>query len=112
MTLITDIQGLDEGIKEAVAILIDAGVETFESCEGGPGHAFSDPTIRFEGVSSEGYRVLTIAVQNGLKVRELRRTWSYNDCELVGPFWELVLYPEKVAGDMGYTLPDIEEHTL
>ena len=40
---------LDEGIREAVAVLVANGVETFESCEGGPGHAFPEPTIRFEG---------------------------------------------------------------
>ena len=29
---------LDTGIEEIVNILISAGIETFESCEGGKGH--------------------------------------------------------------------------
>ncbi|MGH7475244.1 MAG: hypothetical protein ACRELD_03060 [Longimicrobiales bacterium] len=35
---IDEIEGLDAGIRSAVRLLIDAGVETFESCEGGLGH--------------------------------------------------------------------------
>jgi hypothetical protein len=40
---------LDEGIREFVVILIANGVETFESCEGGRGHCYAEPTIRFRG---------------------------------------------------------------
>src|SRR4051812_9208509 len=36
---------LDAGIRQAVLILRRAGIETFESCEGGDGHAFEVPTV-------------------------------------------------------------------
>src|SRR6266540_3788315 len=34
------------------------GIETFESCEGGPGHAYPEPTIRFQGTPEAGWRAL------------------------------------------------------
>lgn len=43
----TDIYApLDPGISELVALLRSKGVDTFSSCEGGPGHDFAMPTIR------------------------------------------------------------------
>jgi hypothetical protein len=49
-------EGLDPGIREAVERLREAQVETFDSCEGGPGHGFREPTVRFYGDPSEGFR--------------------------------------------------------
>lgn len=81
---------LDPGIAEYVGVLNEAGIETFESCEGGAGHAFSEPTVRFYGERSEGFRALAIAVQYELPVRELRRYWQINRAgEPEGPHWEL-----------------------
>jgi hypothetical protein len=80
---------LDAGIKPYVAALRAEGVETFESCQGGTGHAFPVPTIRFHGDRAEGFRVLAVAQRHGLPVAELRRTWPVNDGEPTGPWWEL-----------------------
>jgi len=55
-------RALDPGIEQAVVILIAAGVETFESCEGGPGHSFPEPTVKFSGDRSEGYRAVAAAL--------------------------------------------------
>jgi hypothetical protein len=41
-------------IAEAVNILNDAGIETFESRQGGDGHRFPEPTIRFYVAMAEG----------------------------------------------------------
>jgi hypothetical protein len=81
---------VDAGIRRAVRVLWSNGVETTESCEGGRGHAFSEPTVRFHGGQAEGFRALGIALQNGLKVVELRRYWSVRDGEPVGPHWEMI----------------------
>lgn len=89
---------LDSGIREAVAILFANGVETFESCEGGPGHTFPEPTICFEGQTSEGLRVLSIALENGLSVANLRRAWGVTDGMIHGPWWELTLLPQRPPG--------------
>jgi hypothetical protein len=47
---------LDEGIAPMVAALAEAGIETFESCEGGLDHAYPEPTVRFHGGRAEGFR--------------------------------------------------------
>lgn len=43
---------LDSGIRNYVLILRSGGIETFESCEGGEGHVFPEPTVRFLGPQS------------------------------------------------------------
>jgi len=80
---------LDCGIKDAVCIFQAEGIETYESCEGGPGHAYPDPTIRFLGDNSEGYKAYAIALRNGLPVSELRRVWVTEEGNLRGPYWEI-----------------------
>jgi hypothetical protein len=53
-----ELEGLDAGILPVVQVLAQNGVETFESCEGGEGHAFYEPTVRFHGNHAEGFRAL------------------------------------------------------
>lgn len=80
---------LDEGIEEAVLVLRAGGIETFESCQGGDGHAYPEPTVRFHGGQPEGYRALAVALQAGLNVTSLRRVWVVQGAEATGPYWEL-----------------------
>lgn len=80
---------LDPGIKSAVEVLCEAGVETFESCQGGDGHSYPEPTVRFHGGRPEGLRALAVVMQAGLDVATLRRVWPIQDGEPVGPWWEL-----------------------
>lgn len=83
---------LDPGIKDAVIILVKAGIETTESCQGGPGHSYPEPTIAFAGEYPEGFRALAVALQHGLPVSELRRVWSVESGEPVGPEWKMTFY--------------------
>jgi hypothetical protein len=81
---------LDTGNSKAVKILQASGVETYESCEGGPGHAFTEPTVRFHGSPGAGWHALGICLDNGLPVMSLRRFWDVLDGdEPTGPKWEL-----------------------
>jgi hypothetical protein len=80
---------LDPGIRSIVMRLREYGVETFESCQGGAGHAMLEPTVRFFGGQAEGPRAFASAHMLGMHVRELRRYWVVLDGELVGPQWEL-----------------------
>lgn len=80
---------LDEGIKRAVLILRSGGIETFESCEGGTGHAYPEPTVRFDGIYADGFRALAVAMTYGLPVRAIRRIWTIEDGEPTGPWWEM-----------------------
>ena len=80
---------IDPGIAEPVARLQAAGIETFESCEGGFGHAFHEPTVRFHGQPAAGFHALGVAMDHGWPVASLRRAWDYTDGELNGPYWEM-----------------------
>ena len=80
---------LDTGIKHAVIALRRAGVETFEFCQGGSGHAYPESTVRFHGGLSEGYRAVAAAMDAGLPIAELRPGWPILDGEVTGPWWEL-----------------------
>lgn len=82
---------IDPGITEAVDILRNAGIETFDSCEGGPGHALPEPTIRFHGNAWAGHKAFAVAMENGLPVLSLRRAYIVTSGQLEGPWWELVL---------------------
>ncbi|MGO8778439.1 MAG: hypothetical protein ACLQKK_05925 [Rhodomicrobium sp.] len=82
---------LDLGIKKAVERLQACGIETFESCEGGPGHAYLEPTIRFHGAPEAGWRAMGICLAYGFPVLALRRVWYVLDAnEPTGPDWEIV----------------------
>ncbi len=85
---------LDSEIADIVVCLRSAGVETFESCQGGAGHAYPEPTIRFHGDRAEGYRAVAAAMAEGFKVSALRRVWPLLDGELTGPYWELTFVVE------------------
>ena len=83
---------LDKGIAPFVDILREGGVETYESCEGGSGHPFPEPTIRFcaSGRPADGWHALSVAIEHALPVSELRKVWSYESDGPNGPFWEMV----------------------
>jgi len=83
---------LDPGIAPYVEALRGDAVETFESCEGGEGHAYPEPTIRFHGNRAEGFRALAAAQTRGIPVASLRRVWPVIEDEPTGPYWELTLY--------------------
>lgn len=80
---------LDIGIAQYVHVLRDNGVETYESCEGGDGHPFLEPTIRIWGGPHAGFLAYAVALQFGLPVSEIRRFWDVIDGELTGPNWEM-----------------------
>lgn len=88
--------GLDPGIEKAVRLLQANGIETFESCEGGEGHAFPEPTIRFHGAPEAGWRAVGICLMLGLPVLALRRAWYLLEGnEPTGPHWEIT-FRERV----------------
>ena len=92
-----DIDGetpLDEGIRRYVLILRAQGIETFESCQGGEGHSFTEPTVRFHGNQVEGYRAFAAAMNYGLPVSSLRRYYQVIDGQLEGPSWEMT-FPQQ-----------------
>lgn len=87
---------LDQGIARGVEILVGAGIETYESCEGGEGHSYAEPTIRFHGDRAKGFHALSVALEHGLPVSAIRRCWNVIDNEPTGPTWEIV-FSEKLS---------------
>lgn len=83
---------IDAGIRRYVLILRSQGIETYESCQGGPGHSFPEPTVRFNGNAYEGFRAFTAAMNYGLPVLSLRRFYVVDDGQLVGPWWEMTFH--------------------
>ena len=82
---------IDAGIRQAVKRLQEAGIDTFESCEGGPGHAYPEPTVAFHGTPEAGWRALGVCLAYGLPIQSLRRVWHVLDGdEPNGPYWEVV----------------------
>ena len=88
---------LDAGIRRYVLLLRAGGVETFESCQGGEGHAFAEPTVRFHGGSAQAYRAFAVAMENGLPVLHLKMSYSVDKGILTGPWWEIVFVTTDAA---------------
>jgi len=85
---------LDKGIRREVEVLRAAGIETFESCQGGKGHSSPEPVVRFHGQAPEGLKALSVALYAKLNVFTLQRVWRVEDGELVGPWWEMTFLPK------------------
>jgi hypothetical protein len=88
---------LDPGIAEAVRVLREAGIETFESCEGGPGHSYFEPTVRFHGDRGEGFRALAVVLsrEDKVEVTSLKRIYDIINREPIGPYWEMTFNPKQ-----------------
>jgi len=86
---------LDPGIKREVEILFSNGVETFESCQGGKGHSFPEPTIRFFGNHAAGWKALQVALDYALPVFALRREWRMTNGEPTGPTWSMTFFRRR-----------------
>lgn len=104
---------IDAGIAGAVAILRAGGVETFESCEGGPGHAYPRPTVRFHGQPAAGFHALAVALDHGLPVSALHRLWTIDNGEPTGPYWVIVFsspvpYTFHISEVLRFLLDDSE----
>jgi len=86
------IPGLDAGIERAVFILRNYGIDTYQCCEGGDGHAYPESTVDFGGGISEGFRAYSVARTYGLPIKDLCRVWQEQGGELVGPIWRLTFW--------------------
>ena len=82
---------LDDGIIGVVKVLMAAGVETFNSCQGGGpafGHAHMMPVVSFKGDEDAGRRAERIATEAGYQVFQLARI-EYERQGERHEYWEL-----------------------
>ena len=70
---------VDDGIRPVVEILNNHGFKTFELCEGGKGHCYSDPTVRFYGSEIDLIRAFEICLCYKLNVFEVKRVYRKED---------------------------------
>lgn len=66
---------IDAGILPAVEVLNAFGFVTFESCQGGEGHCFPEPTVRFEGDEFALIRAFSLCELYKLNVSNARRVY-------------------------------------
>src|SRR5580704_1621365 len=69
--------------------LARSGRRNVRSCEGGDGHCYTEPTIRFAGGREEGFRALVVALEHRFPVDAIRRYWDILEGEPRGPNWEI-----------------------
>jgi hypothetical protein len=81
---------IDPGIRKAVELFQKYGVQTFESCEGGSGHAYPEPTVAFYGGPGAGWCAVAFCMDEKLPIMSLRRVWDVLETnEPTGPHWEI-----------------------
>ena len=103
---------LDYGIERAVLILRSHGIQTIESCQGGKGHSYMEPTVTFHGGFAEGMNALGIALQHGMPVSEIRKVWGVSEGEIYeAPEMQIVFFEhvpldaQEMAYGVNYTDP-------
>jgi hypothetical protein len=81
---------IDLGIRKAVELFQKHQIETCESCEGGIGHSYPEPTVAFYGTPEAGWRAVSVCLAYGLPILSLRRVWDILETnEPTGPHWEI-----------------------
>lgn len=95
-----DEESIDKGILQAVLTLRKHRVDTFESCQGGVGHCFPEPTIKFHGDKNEGIRVACICLQENLPVFKIGRIFTVDDGEITTPYWQVIFISRIPNGQL------------
>jgi hypothetical protein len=81
---------LDPGIVRILRIFKDHGIETCQSCEGGPGHSYEHPTI---DVLGEPWKALDIANTYAAQVDTVSEIFGIRDGRPVEHFWRIEFNP-------------------
>ena len=87
-------EALDAGIRFPVRVLHAAGLETCQSCEGGEGHAYYDPTIDMVARADDvdGFAALRALEDYGLHVATVSIVWNIKNGLPYEKLWRIVLF--------------------
>jgi hypothetical protein len=68
---------IDKGIRFAVRVLHARGIDTCQSCQGGPGHAYDRPTVDLPTTADDatGFAALAALAEYGLPVADVALHW-------------------------------------
>jgi hypothetical protein len=86
-------RGLDPGIRFAVRVLHAAGgLETCQSCQGGKGHAYPEPSIDLiaRGDDALGFRALAALQDRGLPASQVLIVWNIQNGLPYEKLWRIV----------------------
>jgi len=85
-----DYSKIDAGIRIAVRVLHAHGIETGQSCQGGEGHSYPEPTVDlWSDCKTTGFAAVHALMGYGLPVMSFARNWDILDGEVTGPFWRI-----------------------
>ena len=73
---------LDPLIRPVVELLNAHGFKTYESCQGGEGHCYQEPTVRFFGSEFDLIRAYEICKCYNINVYEAKRVFIKEDVYL------------------------------
>lgn len=84
---------IDPGIVLALHALADRGIDTFASCQGGPGHPGYGgmPAILFHGDKHAGLWAVWLLEAQGFRVQTLSRHWDLDHGVPRQPVWWVTL---------------------
>jgi hypothetical protein len=87
-------KSLDPGIRFAVRVLHVAGFETCQSCQGGKGHAYSEPTIEMRALADDavGFGAIAALQQYGLPVADVSIVWPLRNGLPYEKLWRITFF--------------------
>lgn len=87
-------QQLDAGIRFAVRVLHAAGFDTGQSCQGGSGHSYKEPTIEVVAGADDaiGFGALCALRGYGLPVSEIALVWSISHSLPYEKNWRITFF--------------------
>lgn len=95
-----DYAGIDAGIRFAVRVLHAHGLDTCQSCQGGKGHAYLEPTVDMVagGGDADGFEALAVLANYGLPVSTVSITWNIQNGLPFEKLWRIAFsrpFPER-----------------
>lgn len=97
-------KGLDPGIRFAVRVLHAAGLDTCQSCQGGKGHPYDQPTVEMvaTGDDARGFGALAALHSYGLPVADIAIRWPIRHGLPYEKLWTITFYKtmEDRAGEV------------
>lgn len=90
----SEYQKLDAGIRFAVRVLHAAGFETCQSCQGGLGHSYPEPTVETTALAddSSGFGALAALQEYGLPVAAVAIVWPVRNGLPYEKNWRVTFY--------------------
>jgi hypothetical protein len=85
---------VDVGIVRAVRVLRESGLRTIESCQGGSGHSYPEPTIEFEATRAGGWHALSVLMDFGFPIKRIGQMWSMTEGVPTGPVWHVTFWKQ------------------